>query len=146
MRTVVLSQLQRPRSDFSLSSGPGAPIFQPGPQTRIYRAPVRAVAAARAEGHPEAWGQVLDISLLDAAGGDGSTRPLGDEARRRPAGCGRAGGIVRDPETTQVACATLRTTPRAPTPPRSTSANFSRCFSATAAHIDRLQVPARGTA
>ena len=63
MRTVVLSQLQRPRSDFSLSSGPGAPIFQPGPQTRIYRAPVRAVAAARAEGHPEAWGQVLDISL-----------------------------------------------------------------------------------
>lgn len=62
MRTVVLSQNHR-RSELTLGSGPGAPIFQPGPQTRIYRAPVRAVGAANVEGHPEAWGQVLDISL-----------------------------------------------------------------------------------
>jgi len=62
MRTVILPQISR-RSEFTLGSGPGAPIFQPGPQTRIYRAPVRAVAEVRCEGRPEAWGQILDISL-----------------------------------------------------------------------------------
>ncbi len=62
MRTVFLPQAIRSDAAITLGSGPGAPIFQPGPQTRIYRAPVRAVAVAHCEG-VEVWGQVLDISL-----------------------------------------------------------------------------------
>ena len=62
MRTLILTQPLRPNASLSLGSGPGAPIFQPGPQTRIYRAPVRAVAVAVVDG-VENWGQVLDISL-----------------------------------------------------------------------------------
>lgn len=62
MRTVFLRQRES-KSRINLGSGPGAPIFQPGPQTRIYRAPVRAIAAARRADGTEEWGQVLDISL-----------------------------------------------------------------------------------
>jgi hypothetical protein len=52
----------RSEAAISLGSGPGAPIFHPGPQTRIYRAPVRAIGVAATE-HGETWGQVMDISL-----------------------------------------------------------------------------------
>ena len=47
----------------SLSSGPGAIMFEPGPQPRIRRAPVRAIATITWEGGPrEVFGQVLNIS------------------------------------------------------------------------------------
>lgn len=61
MRTIILPQTQRAQSTLSISSGPGAPIFQSGTQTRIYRAPVRAVGVVTC-GVRESWGQVLDIS------------------------------------------------------------------------------------
>lgn len=61
MRTVFLPQENRLKTSATLSSGPGAPIFQPGPQTRIYRAPVRAIGVA-VIGDREAWGQVIDVS------------------------------------------------------------------------------------
>jgi hypothetical protein len=63
MRTVILEQQEKSSSRVNLGGGPGAPIFQPGPQTRIYRAPVRAIAAARLDDDSEVWGQVMDISL-----------------------------------------------------------------------------------
>lgn len=51
-------------SALSLRSGPGAPIFEPGPHTRIRRNPTRAFAAMTWEGGPrEVFGQVLNISL-----------------------------------------------------------------------------------
>ena len=47
----------------SLSSGPGAIMFEPGPQPRIRRAPVRAIATMTWEGGPrEVFGQVLNVS------------------------------------------------------------------------------------
>lgn len=61
MRTIFLPQV-RSEAAITLGSGPGSPIFQPGPQTRIYRAPVRAIGVANCDGQ-EIWGQVLDISL-----------------------------------------------------------------------------------
>lgn len=49
---------------FTLRSGPGAPIFEPGPHTRIRRNPVRAIAAFTwPEGPREVYGQVVNISL-----------------------------------------------------------------------------------
>lgn len=46
-----------------LSSGPGAIMFEPGPQPRIRRAPVRAIATLTWQGGPrEVFGQVLNIS------------------------------------------------------------------------------------
>ena len=46
-----------------LGSGPGAPMFEPGPQTRIRRAPVRAMATVTWENGPrEVFGQVLNVS------------------------------------------------------------------------------------
>ena len=62
MRTIILPQAMRSEAPVTLGSGPGSPIFQPGPQTRIYRAPVRAIGVGTCNG-VEAWGQVLDISL-----------------------------------------------------------------------------------
>ncbi len=62
MRTIVLPQNDN-RQRFTIGGGPGAPIFEPGPQTRIYRAPVRAICTITCEGHDETWGQVMDISL-----------------------------------------------------------------------------------
>ena len=62
MRTIYLPQAMRSDAAVTLGSGPGAPIFQPGPQTRIYRAPVRAIGVGVCDG-VEVWGQVLDISL-----------------------------------------------------------------------------------
>lgn len=47
----------------TLGSGPGAPMFENGPQTRIRRAPVRAIATVTWDGGPrEVYGQVLNIS------------------------------------------------------------------------------------
>ncbi len=47
-----------------LSSGTGAPIFEPGPHTRIRRNPTRAIAALTWNGGPrEAFGQILNVSL-----------------------------------------------------------------------------------
>jgi hypothetical protein len=47
----------------SLSSGPGAPMFEPGPHTRIRRAPVRAIASMTWAGGPrEVFGQVVNVS------------------------------------------------------------------------------------
>lgn len=62
MRTIFLPQAMRSAASVTLGSGPGAPIFEPGPQTRIYRAPVRAIGVGHSNGN-EIWGQVLDISL-----------------------------------------------------------------------------------
>jgi c-di-GMP-binding flagellar brake protein YcgR len=63
MRSVILPQhSEANEGTLSLSSGPGAPIFQHGTQTRIYRAPVRAIASVRF-GEKEVFGQVVDISL-----------------------------------------------------------------------------------
>lgn len=62
MRTIILPQPLRSDAPIQLTSGPGGPLFEPGPQTRIFRAPVRAIAVATC-GEAEAWGQVLDISL-----------------------------------------------------------------------------------
>lgn len=46
-----------------LSSGPGAIMFEPGPNTRIRRAPVRAIATMTWNGGPrEVFAQVLNIS------------------------------------------------------------------------------------
>lgn len=46
-----------------ISSGPGAPMFEPGPTTRIRRAPVRAIASVTVDGGPrEIFGQVLNVS------------------------------------------------------------------------------------
>jgi hypothetical protein len=47
----------------SLRGGPGAPIFEPGPQTRIRRTPVRAITTLTWEGGPrEIFGQVVNVS------------------------------------------------------------------------------------
>jgi hypothetical protein len=46
-----------------ISSGPGAPMFEPGPHTRIRRQPVRAFASLTWSGGPrEVFGQVVNIS------------------------------------------------------------------------------------
>lgn len=48
----------------SMRSGAGAPIFEPGPQTRIRRNPTRAIASITWSDGPRAvYGQVLDVSL-----------------------------------------------------------------------------------
>lgn len=62
MRTIYLPQAMGSDAAVTFSSGPGAPIFEPGPQTRIFRAPVRAIGVGTCDG-VEVWGQVLDISL-----------------------------------------------------------------------------------
>jgi hypothetical protein len=47
----------------TLGSGPGAPMFEHGAQTRIRRAPVRAIATVTWDGGPrEVYGQVLNVS------------------------------------------------------------------------------------
>lgn len=47
----------------SLRGGPGAPIFEPGPHTRIRRNPVRAIATLTWSGGPrEIFGQVVNVS------------------------------------------------------------------------------------
>ena len=54
----------RKRFSTSLRSGAGAPIFEPGPQTRIRRNPTRAIASATWQGGPRGtFGQILDVSL-----------------------------------------------------------------------------------
>ena len=50
-------------SSLDLRSGPGAPMFELGAQTRIRRAPVRAIASFTwAEGPRQAYGQVCNLS------------------------------------------------------------------------------------
>src|SRR5690554_4461588 len=51
------------RPSMSISSGPGAPMVEAGPHTRIRRAPLQAIAAVRvADGPREIFGRVLNIS------------------------------------------------------------------------------------
>lgn len=46
----------------SFNSGPGAPIFEPGPHTRIRRTPVRAITTLTWTGGPrEIFGQVVNV-------------------------------------------------------------------------------------
>ncbi|WP_158542366.1 PilZ domain-containing protein [Lujinxingia litoralis] len=53
-----------PTSSTELRSGPGAPIFEPGPHTRIRRNPVRAIAMMTWDGGPRGiFGQVVNVSL-----------------------------------------------------------------------------------
>ncbi len=48
----------------TLRSGTGAPIFEPGPHTRIRRNPVRAIASLTWDGGPrEVFGQIRNVSL-----------------------------------------------------------------------------------
>lgn len=50
-------------SSMEIGSGPGAPMFEPGPHTRIRRAPVRAIGTMTWPGGPrEVFGQVLNVS------------------------------------------------------------------------------------
>lgn len=62
MRTLILPTTRDANPKTTFSSGPGAPIFETnGAHTRIYRAPVRAIASVKTQGR-DIWGQVLDIS------------------------------------------------------------------------------------
>ena len=62
MRTVILPSTRDAEVRTTFSRGPGAPIFETqGVHTRIYRAPVRAIASVKV-GDREIWGQVLDIA------------------------------------------------------------------------------------
>ena len=62
MRPIILSSTRDKDTKLSFNSGPGAPIFENfGEHTRIYRAPVRAIACARFEGK-EIYGQIMDLS------------------------------------------------------------------------------------
>lgn len=55
---------KRTEKSISIGHGPGAVMFEQGPQTRIRRAPVRAIASVVIDGGPrEIFGQVLNISL-----------------------------------------------------------------------------------
>ena len=83
MRTIVLPQSFSLRSSFEMASGPGAPIFQHGTQTRIFRAPVRALGVARLADGSEAWGQVLDISLGGCLFKTDDPMNVGDEVELR---------------------------------------------------------------
>lgn len=61
MRTIVLAS-SREEKKMSIRSGPGAPIFENyGSQTRIYRAPCRAIATVTLE-DKEIYGQIMDLS------------------------------------------------------------------------------------
>ncbi len=61
MRTIVLAS-SREDKKLSIRSGPGAPIFEnTGSQTRIYRAPCRAIASVKLE-DKEIFGQIMDLS------------------------------------------------------------------------------------
>lgn len=54
-----------PESDESstaLASGPGALMFEPGPQTRIRRAPVHAIASVTLDEDRKIFGRVANIS------------------------------------------------------------------------------------
>lgn len=62
MRTHIFSSTRNFARHSTFASGPGAPIFeQNGEHTRIYRAPVRAIASVKVD-EREVWGQVIDIS------------------------------------------------------------------------------------
>jgi hypothetical protein len=62
MRPVIIATTLNQEQRTGLSSGPGSPIFeQCGPHTRIFRAPVRAIAAVRFD-EREIYGQVMDIA------------------------------------------------------------------------------------
>jgi hypothetical protein len=62
MRMLIQPQLPTNETHKKpVASGPGAPIFENGPQTRIARAPVRAIATVRFAAK-EIYGQVLDVS------------------------------------------------------------------------------------
>ncbi len=61
----------------TLRSGTGAPIFEPGPHTRIRRNPVRAIASLTWEGGPrEVFGQIRDVSLTGCLLRTESTIPV----------------------------------------------------------------------
>lgn len=61
MRTIVLASTREDK-ELSIKSGPGAPVFENfGSQTRIYRAPCRAIATVRLE-DKEIYGQIMDLS------------------------------------------------------------------------------------
>ena len=59
----TLDDQERSPKSLSIGSGPGAVMFEPGAQTRIRRAPVRAIASVTVDNGPrEIFGQVLNIS------------------------------------------------------------------------------------
>ncbi|QDG49707.1 PilZ domain-containing protein [Persicimonas caeni] len=59
----ALADEKTKQKSMSIASGPGAPMFEPGPTTRIRRAPVRAIASVTVDGGPrEIFGQVLNVS------------------------------------------------------------------------------------
>jgi hypothetical protein len=59
----ALSDDKTKKKTMSMGSGPGAVMFEPGPNTRIRRAPVRAIASVVIDGGPrEIFGQVLNVS------------------------------------------------------------------------------------
>ncbi len=59
----VLQNDKSSEKAISIGSGPGAVMFEPGPQTRIRRAPVQAIASVTIDGGPrEIFGRVLNIS------------------------------------------------------------------------------------
>lgn len=64
MNTQALENTTAHDLTLGLQSGPGAPIFEPGPNTRIRRSPVaRSIATMRWVGGPrEIFGQIANVS------------------------------------------------------------------------------------
>jgi hypothetical protein len=63
LHTQHISETHREEPTMELRGGPGAPIFEPGPHTRIRRAPVRSIATMTwTNGPREIFGQVVNVS------------------------------------------------------------------------------------
>lgn len=83
MRPVFLSSQTESEKPNKLSSGPGAVLFETsGPHTRIYRAPVRAIGAAKFN-DKEVWGQVIDVGPGGCLFKTESTIEIGTELELR---------------------------------------------------------------
>jgi hypothetical protein len=63
LNDLIAELTTSPSPSMSIGSGPGAPMFEPGPHTRIRRAPVRAIASMTWAGGPrEVFAQVVNVS------------------------------------------------------------------------------------
>lgn len=66
MQHIFANTKKRPDTDrpsMSIGSGPGAPMFEGGDQTRIRRAPLQAIASVSVQNGPrEIFGRVVNIS------------------------------------------------------------------------------------
>lgn len=75
-----MSSSQTSPQSLTLRSGTGAPIFEPGPHTRIRRNPVRAIATLTWDDGPrEVFGQIRNVSLTGCLLRTESTIPVDTE-------------------------------------------------------------------